>query len=224
MSIGPVTVQVSNIRKSYGQGGAKVEVLKGINLSIHKGETLALTGKSGSGKSTLLSLLSGLDAADTGDILIEGKNISTMKEKDLTAFRAEHMGIVFQQFHLVSTLTAFENVLLPLELLKRPDAKTTAQSLLEKVGLAHRGHHLPSELSGGESQRVAIARSLAISPSILFADEPSGNLDEETGVKVMDLLFSMVEKTKTTLVLVTHDLDLAKRCSRVVHLEHGSLA
>lgn len=146
-----------------------------------------------------------------------------MKEKELTSFRASHMGIVFQQFHLVSTLTALENVLLPLELLKRSDAQETAKNLLESVGLSHRSSHLPSQLSGGESQRVAIARALAIGPSILFADEPSGNLDEETGEKVMDLLFSMVEKTGTTLVLVTHDQDLAKRCKRVVHLEHGSL-
>jgi putative ABC transport system ATP-binding protein len=217
------TVSVKNLRKSYGQGEAKVEVLKGINLEIFKGETLALIGKSGSGKSTLLSLLAGLDQSDAGEIIIEGKNISSMTEKELTGFRASHMGIVFQQFHLVSTLTAFENVLLPLELLKRPDAQKTASALLDSVGLGHRSHHLPSQLSGGESQRVAIARAVAISPSILFADEPSGNLDEETGDKVMELLFNMVEKTGTTLVLVTHDQDLARKCKRVVHLEHGSL-
>lgn len=217
------TVVVSNLRKSYGQGESKVEVLKGINLEIHKGETLALIGKSGSGKSTLLSLLAGLDQPDSGEIHVNGKTISHMSEKDLTNFRASHMGIVFQQFHLVSTLTAFENVLLPLELLKRPDASARATSLLQSVGLAHRSHHLPSQLSGGESQRVAIARALAIGPAILFADEPSGNLDEETGDKVMDLLFKMVQETGTTLVLVTHDQDLAKKCSRVVHLEHGSL-
>lgn len=216
-------MEVKNLKKSYGQGLAKVEVLKGIDLKIEKGETLALIGKSGSGKSTLLSLLSGLDQSDSGDILIQGKNISSMSENELTKFRGTHMGIVFQQFHLVSTLTAFENVLLPLELLKIPKATERALSLIESVGLSHRAHHLPSELSGGESQRVAIARALAIKPAILFADEPSGNLDEETGEKVMDLLFTMVKETNTTLVLVTHDLDLAKKCSRVVHLEHGSL-
>lgn len=217
------TVVVSNLRKSYGQGESKVEVLKGINLDIQKGEKLALIGKSGSGKSTLLSLLAGLDSPDSGDIIVQEQNISSMSERDLTNFRARHMGIVFQQFHLVSTLTALENVLLPLELLKRPDAMTTAKNLLESVGLGHRSHHVPSQLSGGESQRVAIARALAINPAILFADEPSGNLDEETGDKVMDLLFKMVQDTGTTLVLVTHDPDLAKKCSRVVHLEHGSL-
>lgn len=216
-------MRVSNLRKSYGEGTTKVEVLKGINLEIAKGETLALIGKSGSGKSTLLSLLAGLDQPDSGEIEVGDKKISHMKEKELTHFRAEHMGIVFQQFHLVSTLTALENVLLPLELLKRPHAKETAEKLLESVGLLHRAHHLPSQLSGGESQRVAIARALAIRPAILFADEPSGNLDEETGDRVMELLFKMVKETNTTLVLVTHDQDLARKCSRVVHLEHGSL-
>ncbi len=216
-------VSVRHLKKSFGQGEGRVEVLKNINLEIYSGETIALTGKSGSGKSTLLSLLSGLDAPDEGDIFIDGENLSRMSEKELTRFRASRMGIIFQQFHLVSTLTAYENVLLPLELMKHPKAINRALELLESVGLSHRSQHLPSELSGGECQRVALARALAISPSILFADEPSGNLDEETGGKVMDLLFGMVEKTKTTLVLITHDPDLAKRCSRVVHLEHGSL-
>lgn len=214
---------IKNLRKSYGRADAKVEVLKDISLNIAKGETLALIGKSGSGKSTLLSLMSGLDRPDSGEIVISDKNIAALSEKDLTRFRASEMGIVFQQFHLVSTLTAMENVLLPLNLLKKDNAEARALELLESVGLTHRKNHLPSELSGGESQRVAIARALATSPSILFADEPSGNLDEETGAKVMDLLFKMVRDTGTTLVLVTHDPDLAKRCSRTVHLEHGQL-
>lgn len=218
------TVEVKNLRKSYGQGDSRVEVLKGINLDIKKGETLALVGKSGSGKSTLLSLLAGLDRSDSGEVIVEGKSITNMSERELTQFRATHMGIVFQQFHLVSTLTALENVLLPLELSKKENAREIAEGLLASVGLAHRAHHLPSQLSGGESQRVAIARALATRPAILFADEPSGNLDEETGEKVMDLLFKMVNETGTTMVLVTHDPDLAKKCSRVVHLEHGSLA
>ena len=217
-------MSVTSLRKSFGSGPSKVEVLKGINLEIQKGETVSLVGKSGSGKSTLLSLMAGLDAPDSGEIKILDQKISSMPEKDLTRFRAEHMGIVFQQFHLVSTLTALENVMLPLELLKKEKAKEAAQSLLEAVGLSSRAHHLPSQLSGGESQRVAIARALSIRPAILFADEPSGNLDEETGIKVMDLLFKMVEETKTTLVLVTHDPDLARRCSKVIHLEHGALS
>jgi putative ABC transport system ATP-binding protein len=217
-------MKVTNLRKSFGAGEGKVEVLKGINLELKKGETVALLGKSGSGKSTLLSLLAGLDKPDFGEIHISAQDITLLTERELAKFRAENMGIVFQQFHLVSTLTALENVLLPLELLGRDKAQETARSLLQSVGLEHRAHHLPSELSGGESQRVAIARALAINPTILFADEPSGNLDEETGEKVMDLLFTMVKNSGTTMVLVTHDQDLAKRCSRIVHLEHGSLA
>lgn len=216
-------MNVVNVRKSYGAGPSRVEVLKGINLKIEQGETLSLVGKSGSGKSTLLSLMAGLDQVDSGEIWIKGKCINNMSEKELTHFRAKHMGIVFQQFHLVSTLTAMENVLLPLNLLKDPNARGIAEKLIDQVGLGHRAHHLPSELSGGECQRVAIARALSTRPAILFADEPSGNLDEETGDRVMDLLFTMVKETGTTLVLVTHDQELARKCSRVIHLEHGSL-
>jgi putative ABC transport system ATP-binding protein len=212
-----------DVKKSFGHGPSKLDVLKGINLTLQPGETLALVGKSGSGKSTLLSLMAGLDKVDSGEIWIQGRCHSHLSESELTQFRARHMGIVFQQFHLVSTLTAFENVLLPLTLLKHPEAKEVAFKLIDQVGLSARSNHLPSELSGGESQRVAIARALSIRPAILFADEPSGNLDEETGAKVMDLLFEMVHLTHTTLVLVTHDKDLAARCSRVIHLEHGSL-
>jgi putative ABC transport system ATP-binding protein len=216
-------MKITNLRKSFGTGSAKVDVLKGINLSVNKGETVALVGKSGSGKSTLLSLLAGLDRMDEGEIVLAGQNIGSMSETQLTAFRARNVGIVFQQFHLVSTLTALENVLLPLELQGQTDALSRARHLIESVGLSHRADHLPSQLSGGESQRVAIARALATGPQVLFADEPSGNLDEETGEKVMGLLFDMVEKTKTTLILVTHDPDLARRCARTIHLEHGSL-
>ena len=217
-------MNIVNVKKSYGQASSRVEVLKGINLKIESGETLALVGKSGSGKSTLLSLMAGLDQVDSGEIWIQEKCINKLSEKELTLFRAQNIGIVFQQFHLVSTLTALENVLLPLNILKNPNALEIATKLIDQVGLSHRSHHLPSELSGGESQRVAIARALSTSPAILFADEPSGNLDEETGVKVMDLLFEMVKQTKTTLILVTHDMDLAKKCSRMILLEHGSLA
>lgn len=216
-------MRVQGLEKSYGTGSQKLKVLKGIDLTIEAGETVALVGKSGSGKSTLLSLMAGLDRPDAGEVSVQGHSLTKFSDRELTRFRASHMGIVFQQFHLVSTLTAMENVLLPLELLKRENAHQRANELLSAVGLADRAHHLPSQLSGGESQRVAIARALSISPSILFADEPSGNLDEDTGATVMDLLFKMVETTRTTLVLVTHDPDLAKRCQRVIHLEHGSL-
>lgn len=212
---------ISGLKKCFGTGDAKVEVLKGLDFTIKKGEQVALVGKSGSGKSTLLSLLAGLDHPDAGTITLENQNLSLLSEKSVTNYRARHIGIVFQQFHLVSTLTALENVMLPLELLKIPGAKERALTLLENVGLTSRKDHLPSQLSGGESQRVAIARALATNPSVLFADEPSGNLDEETGEKVMKLLFDLVEKSGTTLVLVTHDPELAHRCQRIIHLEHG---
>lgn len=216
-------MRVQGIKKSFGEGKGRLEVLKGIDFEIASGETVALVGKSGSGKSTLLSLLAGLESPDEGMISIDNKEITSLSEKDLTNFRAHHIGIVFQQFHLISTLTALENVLLPMELLKKKEASFEALRLLEAVGLSERKEHLPSELSGGESQRVAIARALGPKPKLLFADEPSGNLDEETGEKVMDLLFDLVRETKTTLVLVTHDPDLASRCSRIIHLEHGSI-
>lgn len=216
-------MRVQGIKKSFGEGKGRLEVLKGIDFEIASGDTVALVGKSGSGKSTLLSLLAGLESPDEGTISIDNKEITSLSEKDLTNFRAHHIGIVFQQFHLISTLTALENVLLPMELLKKKEASSEAQRLLEAVGLSERKEHLPSELSGGESQRVAIARALGPKPKLLFADEPSGNLDEETGEKVMDLLFDLVRETKTTLVLVTHDPDLASRCSRIIHLEHGSI-
>ena len=216
-------IHIKDLKKSFGSNDSKIQILKGINLKINEGETVALTGKSGSGKSTLLSLLAGLDRPDAGEIIISGNDIFKISEKKLTQFRSQSIGIVFQQFHLVSTLTAVENVLLPLEINKYSDALERAQYLIEAVGLSQRSHHLPSELSGGECQRVAIARAMAISPKVLLADEPSGNLDEETGRHVMDLLFKLVADTKSTLVLVTHDLELAKRCQRIVHLEQGSL-
>ena len=163
-------INITNLKKSYGVGESKIEVLKGINLKIEEGETLALTGKSGSGKSTLLSLLAGLDTIDDGDIIIDSINISKMSEKDLSQFRAKNLGIIFQQFHLVSTLTALENILLPLELLKSSNAIEKAKNLLESVGLSHRSDHLPFELSGGECQRVAIARAILKNPPIPIVD------------------------------------------------------
>jgi len=216
-------MKVRNLKKSYGQGSEKVEILKGLNFDIQEGETVALIGKSGSGKSTLLSLLSGLDRPDSGEVFLNEKNIFEMSDRELAIFRSQNIGIVFQQFHLVSTLTALENIILPLELSGVAEPYERAQELIDAVGLSHRAHHLPSQLSGGECQRVAIARALSIKPRILFADEPSGNLDEETGEMVMNLLFEMVKDTRTTLVLVTHDLELAQKCSRIIHLEHGSI-
>jgi putative ABC transport system ATP-binding protein len=216
-------IEVRGLKKSFGTTSERIEILRDINLFINKGETIALLGKSGSGKSTLLSLLAGLDRPDEGEIIIDGMNLFKSTEKDLTRFRSSSVGIVFQQFHLISTLTALENILLPLEINHHANAFEKAQFLIDAVGLSHRAHHLPSELSGGECQRVAIARAMSISPKIIFADEPSGNLDEDTGKQVMDLLFKLVHDSDSTLILVTHDQELAKRCKRIVHLEHGSL-
>ena len=214
---------IKNLKKTYKGGSHHLQVLKGINLSISSGETVALLGRSGSGKSTLLSIMAGLDLPDEGEIKINNVIIGALSDKELVKFRSENIGIIFQQFHLVSTLSALENVLLPLNLQKYPNAFEVASKLLADVGLSERADHLPSQLSGGESQRVAIARALAVGPKFLLADEPSGNLDEETGERVMDLLFNMVKKNNISLVLVTHDKDIAARCDRVVYLEHGCI-
>jgi putative ABC transport system ATP-binding protein len=216
-------ILIKNLKKTYPGSIEAVHVLKGINLEIKSGETVALLGRSGSGKSTLLSLLGGLDYPDQGEVWVNGVCLGHLSDKELVKFRATHIGIIFQQFHLVSTLSALENVLLPLNLQKHPLAFDLASGLLSDVGLLDRMHHLPSQLSGGESQRVAIARALAASPSFILADEPSGNLDEETGERVMDLLFKLVRSKNTTMVLVTHDKEVAARCDRIVYLEHGSI-
>lgn len=214
---------LNNISKSYQQGQNKIQVLHDLNLQIQAGTSNAIVGKSGEGKSTLLSLIAGLDKPDAGEIWVGKSDITKMDEKSLTNYRAKVMSLVFQQYHLMSTLTALENIMLPLEILKRSDAKDRARELLEKVGLAHRGHHLPNELSGGECQRVAIARALASDPELLLADEPSGNLDHFTGQKVMGLIFDLVSQYQTTLLLVTHDEELANRCEKVFWLNEGKL-
>lgn len=216
-------LKVEDLRKSFHQGEAAIEILKGAELTLEAGETLAILGKSGSGKSTLLSLLAGLDHPSAGQVLIDGKSISRMNEDDLARYRAEKISIVFQQFHLMSHLTALENVMLPLELRKDPGATQKARDALAKVGLSHREGHLPHQLSGGEKQRVAIARAFVTSPQVLLADEPSGSLDPETGEQVMQVLFDLVKSQRMTLVLVTHQEDLARRCRRQVRLENGLL-
>lgn len=216
-------IKILNIKKTYGINESSLEVLRNINLEMKQGETVALLGKSGSGKSTLLSLIAGLDKADQGEIRIDNKNILSFKDKELTSFRAKNIGIVFQQFHLVSTLTAIENVMLSLDIAGVSNSFERASDFLKSVNLFHRKDHLPHELSGGECQRVAIARALVTKPKLLLADEPSGNLDEETGEHVMNLFFELVRENETTLILVTHDNDLAKRCQRIVHLERGEI-
>lgn len=215
-------LSVENLFKSHRQGETRIDVLKGLNLNVSGGETVAIVGASGGGKSTLLSMLSGVDRPDQGSVTVDGQDTSAFDEDAWTLFRGQHYGIVFQQFHLIAHLTALENVNLALDILGRPDVNR-AEKCLEEVGLSHRMHHRPSQLSGGEAQRVAIARALVVEPKILLADEPSGNLDQQTGEQVMQLLFDLVKKYRSTLVLVTHNTELAKRCGRVLRLEGGLL-
>lgn len=216
-------VLIKELSKNFIQGSKTLQILKSINLEINQGETVAITGQSGSGKTTLLSLLCGLDLPHHGDIQIDGEVISQMNEQERTLFRGRNLGIVFQQFHLMPHLTALENVALPLEINGRSNAQKKAEDALAKVGLLERLQHFPEQLSGGEKQRVAIARAMVTTPRLLIADEPSGNLDNETGEMVMNLLFELVAKEKITLLLVTHDPVLAARCSRQLRLKNGEL-
>ena len=218
-----MTITVENLNKSFFQGTEKIEVIRDLNLKIEKPEVVAVIGQSGSGKSTFLSLLSGLDRANSGKIIIAGKDVSVMSEEDLTQFRAEHISLVFQQYHLVQHLTALENVLLPLEIQGKPAGLAAAEELLDQVGLKTRKNHFPSQLSGGECQRVAIARALIVKPSVLLADEPSGNLDVGTGASVMDLFLDVVRRNRITTIVVTHNPELARRCDRVFELKKGHL-
>lgn len=217
-------LRAKKVSKSFRQGELTIPVLSDLDLQLKKRETLAILGESGSGKSTLLSLLAGLDSPSSGNIEVDGQNISVMDEDKLARFRARRIGIVFQQYHLLSHLTALENISLSLEISRDPDATKKAESALEKVGLAHRRTHFPHQMSGGEAQRVAIARALIVEPSILLLDEPSGNLDTATGRKVMDLMFGLVESLHMTSVLVTHSEDLAKQCARRLNLVKGRLS
>ncbi len=214
-------LQIEGLFKSFQQAETKIPALEDVNFSIDRSETVAIVGPSGGGKTTLLSMLAGLEPPSSGSIKINNTDLVALSEYELSQFRARHIGIVFQQFHLMPHLTALENVSLPLEIAHDPGAGKKAASQLSLVGLENRLHHLPSQLSGGECQRVAIARASIIEPSILLADEPSGNLDHESGEKVMSLLFSLVQEKQMTLILVTHDLDLAKRCKRQIHLSGG---
>jgi putative ABC transport system ATP-binding protein len=217
---GPV-IALAGVNLSLGHGAARVHILKDIDLHIGSGEAIGLVGPSGSGKSTLLMVMAGLERADTGTVTIAGENLSALNEDALARFRGRHIGIVFQSFHLIPTMTAMENVAVPLELGGIADAHARARDELAAVGLSERLDHYPAELSGGEQQRVALARALAPNPQILVADEPTGNLDEDTGKQIIDLLFAGHIKRRTTLVLVTHDSALAARCARVVRLRSG---
>ena len=210
-----------NIGKQVSSPEGTLAILAGVSLSIRRGESVAVVGASGAGKSTLLALLAGLDEPTTGRAWLAGHDLTALDEDGRAAVRARHVGFVFQSFHLVPSLTALENVMLPLELARRPDARAAAKDVLARVGLAGRLGHYPRQLSGGEQQRVAIARAFVTQPDVLFADEPTGNLDAATGERIMELLFGLNGATRTTLVLVTHDRALAGRCDRVIRLDAG---
>ena len=216
-------LKVHQACKSFQQGNHKVKVLEGLHLEVINGEKVAILGPSGCGKSTLLSLLAGLDNPDSGTIEIDGTDLAKINEDQLSQTRSEKLGIVFQQYHLMRNLTAVENVGLPLEILETTDFSDRARTALKEVGLDHRATHFPSEMSGGECQRVAIARALVTRPALILADEPSGNLDQKTGDEVMDILFNLCREHTTSLVLVTHNRELADRCDRSLLLNEGTL-
>ena len=217
-------IAAHNLTLSLGQDDSAVEVLRGINLTVPHGQTLALLGPSGSGKSSLMAVLSGLERASGGTLQVAGEDFSAMSEDALALARRGRIGVVLQAFHLLPTMTALENVMTPLELAGMPEAKARAEAELVAVGLGARLGHYPAQLSGGEQQRVAIARALAPKPALVFADEPTGNLDAATGSSVMDLLFDRRAEAGATLVVITHDAALAARCERVVTLADGCIA
>ena len=216
-------ITLVDVSRTVASGAGQLTILKPTSLTIARGQSVAITGASGSGKSTLLGLMAGLDAPSTGRIILDTDDITALDEERLARLRGAKIGIVFQFFHLIPSLTALENVMVPMEIAGRADARARAQSLIDDVGLQGRGHHYPSQLSGGEQQRVAIARALANDPAIVLADEPTGNLDSATGQQVIDLLLDVNRRHGRTLVLVTHDVELAARADRIVRLKDGSV-
>ncbi|MBA2379886.1 MAG: ABC transporter ATP-binding protein [Blastocatellia bacterium] len=216
-------IQLSNVTKVVRSGTDDLTILSDVSLEIPDGQFVALTGASGSGKSTLLGLLAGLDSPTSGSISVDGDEITTMSEDGLADIRSEKIGFVFQSFHLIPSLTAFENILIPMEIRGAKDAKDRARQLLSDVDLTNRGHHYPTELSGGEQQRVAIARAFANKPKILLADEPTGNLDSKNGALIFNLMTNLHKQNKVTLVLVTHDQQLAAQSQRQVVLKDGRI-
>ncbi|HCY88339.1 MAG TPA: ABC transporter ATP-binding protein [Desulfobacteraceae bacterium] len=220
----PPILEVASVNKSFAQPGAgPLQVLTDIRFRIDRGRTTAIVGHSGSGKTTLLSLIAGLDRPDSGNIILAGNDLNEMDQDRLARYRAAKIGIIFQQFHLMPHLTAGENISLPLEIRKAQQIEERTHAMLRKVGLWDRRNHLPGQLSGGECQRVAIARALVVTPDLILADEPTGNLDTETGQIVARLLFDLVEQEEKSMVLVTHNPELAARCHQVRHLEKGRL-
>ncbi|TXE06684.1 ABC transporter ATP-binding protein [Algoriphagus aquimarinus] len=216
-------LSVSNLSKVYKSGSRKLTVLDEVTFDIKAGEIISIVGPSGSGKTTLLGLCAGLDSGSTGSVVLDGNSLEKLSEDQRAAVRNQSVGFIFQNFQLLPTLTALENVMVPLELKRRKDARQKAQELLDKVGLGDRGTHYPTQLSGGEQQRVSIARAFANEPKILFADEPTGNLDTETGEMIEKLIFDLNKEEGTTLVLVTHDLELAAKTQRIIHIKGGKI-
>ncbi len=216
-------ITFDNLHLTLGSRAGQVNILRGIDLTIHKGEAIGLIGPSGSGKSTMLMMMAGLERPSAGRILVAGHDLGTMDEDALARFRRETTGIVFQSFHLIPTMTAVENIAVPLELAGHRDAFERAAAELEAVGLRDRAGHYPGQLSGGEQQRVALARAVAGNPQILLADEPTGNLDQTTGTQIISLMFALRERSGATLMLITHDPALAALCDRVVHLRDGRI-
>ena len=219
---GPI-IELSQVSLSLASAAGEVNILRGIDLSIEAGETVGLVGPSGSGKSTLLMVMAGLERASAGTVRVAGSDLTRLNEDGLALFRRDHIGIVFQSFHLMATMTALENVAVPLEFAGRRDAFERAEAELKAVGLGHRLRHYPGQLSGGEQQRVALARAVAGDPEILLADEPTGNLDQTTGADIIELMFDLNRRKGSTLLLITHDDTLAERCAKVVRLRDGQI-
>jgi putative ABC transport system ATP-binding protein len=222
-SNGASVLEAHELSKEVSSPEGTLTILSGVSFIISAGESVAVVGPSGAGKSTLLALLAGLDLPTTGHVTLNSANLSSLDEDGRAQLRAESVGFVFQSFHLVPSLNALENVMLPLELAGRADARKLAQEIIAKVGLQDRWSHYPAQLSGGEKQRVAIARAFATEPAVLFADEPTGNLDSRTGANIMELMFDLNRSSRTTLVLVTHDQGLAEKCDRILSLDVGKL-
>jgi len=216
-------LHLHQVGKVYRSGNRDLKVLDDVNFSVEAGATLSIVGPSGSGKTTLLGLCAGLDRASSGQVELNGIRLNDLNEDQLADVRNRHIGFIFQNFQLMPTLTALENVMVPLELRGEKNVRTRALDLLDKVGLADRGHHYPTQLSGGEQQRVSLARAFSNQPQILFADEPTGNLDAETGVKVEKLLFDLNKESGTTLILVTHNLELAAKTQRIIRIKGGKI-